>query len=223
MTESSPRACLVQSQARRDESKGAGTAGCNAGLASVQETGERQRRNGRYLSTRCAERSPPVAIPGGGRHPGFRKRVTLRGVTQERGPRSVHEVGGRIQPAARRSGDIQGCSSSSREEGNLRPRRPAAAGGGRVGPSLGAARPAQSSAVLQRPSPQTVVGSRRRPQAAFRSEGSFRGLISWRACSAVGGGSGRAVRGSQRSLSFFERGRSAVPSKASSGASAGST
>jgi len=46
-------------------------------------------------------------------------------------------------------------------------------------------RPEQSSAVFRRPSPQTVVGSRRRPQAASRSEGGFRGLVSRRPCSDV--------------------------------------
>jgi len=35
-------------------------------------------------------------------------------------------------------------------------------------------RPVQSSAIVQRPSPQTVVGSGRRPQAASRSDGDFR-------------------------------------------------
>jgi len=127
----------------------------------------------------------PIGVLEGGRHPGFRERVALRGVTLERGPRSVHEDGGNIQPAVRRIDDTQGCSRSSFEEGNLRPRRSAAAGGGREGPSLGATRPAQSSAVVQRPSPQTVVGSLRRPQAAFRSGDGFRGLVLRRACSAV--------------------------------------
>jgi len=123
------------------------------------------------------ERSSPHRIPGGGRHPGSRERVALRGVTLERGPRSIHEDGGSIQPSGRRIGDAQGCPRSSREEGSLHPRRPAAAGGVWEGPSLRATRPAQSSAVVQRPSPQAVVGSRRRPQAASRSDGGFRGLV----------------------------------------------
>jgi len=128
-----------------------------------------------------------------GKHPGFRERVALRGVTRERGPWSVHEDGGNIQPAVRRVDDTQGCSRSSFEEGNLHRRRSAAAGGERVGPSLGATRPVQSSAVVQRPSPQTVVGSRRRPQAAFPSDNGFRGLALRRACSVRGVGLGRAV------------------------------
>jgi len=107
-------------------------------------------------------------------------------VTPERAPWPVREDGGNIQPAVRRTGDTKGCSGRSHEEGSLRPRRPAAAGGVREGPSLRATRPAQSSAVVQRPSPQTVVGSRRRPQAAFRSEDGFRGLVLRRSCSVVG-------------------------------------
>jgi hypothetical protein len=103
----------------------------------------------------------------------------------ERGPWSIHEDGGSIQPSGRRIDDEQGCPRSSREEGSLHPRRPAAAGGGREGPSLRATRPARSSVVVQRPSPQAVVGSRRRPQAASRSGGGFRGLVLRRACSAV--------------------------------------
>jgi len=136
-------------------------------------------------------------------------------VTQERGPWSVHEDDGSIQPAVRRADDIQGCSGSSHEEGNLRPRRPAAAGAEREGPSLGATRPAQSSAVFQRPSPQTVVGSRRRPQAAFRSGSGFRGLALRRACSAVG----LASEGLSWLAAFvilLREGKGRVPSKARS-------
>jgi hypothetical protein len=47
---------------------------------------------------------------------------------------------------------------------------------------LGPRSPALSS---KRPSPQAVVGSKRRPQAAFRSEGGFRSRVLRRACSAV--------------------------------------
>jgi len=71
------------------------------------------------------------------------------------------------------------------EEGNLHPRGSAAADGGRDGPSLRVTRPVQFSAVIQRPSPQTVVGSKRRPQAALRSEDGFQGRVWRRACSAV--------------------------------------
>jgi len=72
------------------------------------------------------------------------------------------------------------------EEGNLRPRRSAAAGGVREGPSLRVTRPVQSSALVQRPSPQTMVGPKRRPQAALRLGGSFRGLVLRRSCNVVG-------------------------------------
>jgi hypothetical protein len=61
----------------------------------------------------------PSRIPESGRHPGFRERVTLRGVTQEREPWSAHEDGGSIQPAARRIGDTQGCSRSSVRRGTF--------------------------------------------------------------------------------------------------------
>jgi hypothetical protein len=57
------------------------------------------------------ERSSHRGIPGGGRHPGFRESVALRGVTSERGPWSIPEDGGSIQPSVRRNGDAQGCSS----------------------------------------------------------------------------------------------------------------
>jgi len=54
----------------------------------------------------------------------------------------------------------------------------------REGPSLGATRPVQLSAFVQRSSPQVVVESRRRPQAALRSSESFRYRVSSRVCSA---------------------------------------
>jgi len=60
-----------------------------------------------------------VWIPEGGKHPGFRERVTLRGVTQERGPWSAREDGGSIQPAVRRIDDTQGCSRSSMRRGTF--------------------------------------------------------------------------------------------------------
>jgi hypothetical protein len=153
-----------------------------------------RRRNGGYLSTWSEERSSPPGIPEGGRHPGFRKRVTLRGVTPERGPRSAHEDGGNIQPTVRSADDTQGCSRSALRRGTfvlvvLRQQ----AAKGKVLRST-ATRPAQSSAVIRRPSQQTVVGSKRRPQAALRSEGGFRGFALRRACSAVE----RAPRGLSR-------------------------
>jgi len=60
-------------------------------------------------------------IPGGERHPGFRERVALRGATQERGPWSVREDGGNIQPAVRRADDPKGCPSSSSRGGEPSP------------------------------------------------------------------------------------------------------
>jgi len=128
----------------------------------------------------------PSRIPESGRHPGFRERVTLRGLTQERRPWSAHEDGGSIQPAARRIDDTQGCSRSSVRRGTftLVVMRQHAAGG-RVLRS-GFTRPVQSSAIVQRPSPQTMVGPKRRLQAALRLGGSFRGLVLRRSCNVVG-------------------------------------
>jgi len=97
-------------------------------------------------------------------------------------------------PQCEESATSKGCSSSSHEEGHLRPRRPAAAGGVKDGPSLRVTRPAQSSAFVQRPPSQAVVGSGRRPQAASRSEVGFRGLVLRRACSVVGPASERLSR-----------------------------
>jgi len=159
------------------------------------------------------ERSLPHWIPSGGRHPGFRECVALRGAMQERGPWSVHEDGGSIQPSGQRIDDDcnEGCSRSSCEEGNLHPRLTAAAEGVREGPSLRAPRLVQSSAIVQRPSPQAVVGSRRRPQAASRLGGGFRGRILRRACSVRGVGIERAVtaRGTRAPSSRGEGRRSA--------------
>jgi hypothetical protein len=61
----------------------------------------------------------PSRIPESGRHPGFRERVTLRGVTPEREPWLAHEDGGSIQPAGRRAFDTQGCSRSSVRRGTF--------------------------------------------------------------------------------------------------------
>jgi len=109
------------------------------------------------------ERSLPHWIPSGGRHPGFRECVALRGAMQERGPWSVHEDGGSIQPSGQRIDDDcnEGCSRSSCEEGNLHPRLTAAAEGVREGPSLRAPRLVQSSAIVQ---------SRRRLRATPRPD-----------------------------------------------------
>jgi len=123
------------------------------------------------------------------------KRCPSRGDVGTRA--SVGPRGRRDNPALRtkdRRPIKKGCSGSSREEGNLRPRRPAAAGGGRGGPSLGVTRPVQSSAIVQRPSSQAMVGSRRRPQAASRLVGGSRDRVLRRACSAVGAVSGGLSR-----------------------------
>jgi len=133
----------------------------------------------------------PSTIPESGRHPGFRECVTLRGVTQEREPWSAHEDGGSIQPAARRIDDTQGCSRSSVRRGTftyvvstpVMRRSKRRQGGSFAQGLLGPCSPALSS---QRPSPQTMVGPKRRPQAALRSGGGFRGLVLRRSCNAVG-------------------------------------
>jgi hypothetical protein len=121
---------------------------------------------------------------------------------------------GSIQPSVRRIDDAQGCSDSPLyEEGNLRLRRPEASGGTRKGPSLGVIRPAQSSAGVQRPSPQTVVGSRRRPQAASRSSVGIRSRHLGACLHRIEGWQRRDCRGSQRSGSLFDRGESSRPKK----------
>lgn len=62
-----------------------------------------------------------------------------------------------------------------KEEGNLHPQSFCGSRRQRgEGPLLGATRPVQSSAVVQRLPPQAVVGSRRRPQAASRLGDGFR-------------------------------------------------
>jgi len=55
---------------------------------------------------RSEEQSSIPKIPDGGRHPGFRESIALRGAVQERGPWSVHEDGGSIQPTERRVDDV---------------------------------------------------------------------------------------------------------------------
>jgi len=93
---------------------------------------------------------------------------------------------------------VRGARVSSHEEGNLHLGPAITALRQQMarweGPSLGAARPVRSSVVTQRPSPQTVVGSRRCPQAASRSDDGIRGHVLSRACSAAG----LATKGLQR-------------------------
>jgi hypothetical protein len=117
--------------------------------------------------------------------PAFGKALPFAGRCRNEGLGRFMRTVGLSSPPFKDSTTEKGCSSGSNEEGNLRRRRPAAAGGGRGGPSLGATRPVQSSVAVPRPSPQAVVGSRRRPQAASRSNGGIRDLALRRACSGV--------------------------------------
>jgi len=132
----------------------------------------------------------PVLVPGGERHPGLRESVVLRGTAVERGPWLATKYAGR-NPAPRaksrrRNERFQGCSRSLKtEEGNLRPRVLRQQGAREEDPSLETSRPVQSSVAVQQPSPQVMVGLRRRPQAASRLGGSFRRRISRRACNVV--------------------------------------
>jgi hypothetical protein len=145
---------------------------------------------------------PGHAIPDGRKHPGSRKSAALRGAMTERGPWSNHEDGG-INPAHRskaRRRNRGARIAHTNEEGHHHLRRPEASGGDGYGPSLGVIRPAQSSAGVQRPPPQTVVGSRRRPQAASRSSVRIRGRVLVRACIASGSGVGGIV--AARSVRF---------------------
>jgi len=118
--------------------------------------------------------------------PAFGKALPFAGRRRNEGLGRIMRTEGPSSPPLKESTTKQGCSSSSNEEGHLHPRHPAAAGGERGGPSLGATWPVQSSVVVQRPSPQTVVGSRRRPQAASWSDGGIQGRVPLRACSTAG-------------------------------------
>jgi hypothetical protein len=117
--------------------------------------------------------------------PAFGNALPFAGRRRNEGLGRFMRTAGTSSPQYDEPATQRGARVDRLEEGNLRPRRSAAAGGAREGPSLSATRPTQSSAVVQRPSPQTVVGSRRRPQAALRSEDGFRGLVLRRACSVV--------------------------------------
>jgi len=66
---------------------------------------------------RREEQSSLLKIPGGGRHPGFRESVTLRGAMPEQEPRSVREDDGSIQPTGQR---IDDGTSGVLEELNMR-------------------------------------------------------------------------------------------------------
>jgi len=155
------------------DNKGADTSGCNAGPARVG-----RRRHGRCRSAymrsdlhgdgfRVVEGTPALGktLPFAGRrwNAGLGRSVRTRGLSSP--------------PDEGSTTNQEGVLGWLSEEGNLRPRRTAAAGGGREDPSLGVTRLVQSSAVVQRSSPQAVVGLRRRPQAASRLVGSFQRRI----------------------------------------------
>jgi len=104
--------CLPrQSQARERGNKGAGTSDCNVSPTKVE-----RRRHGECRSRGLRSNLQSPWIPNGGRHPGFRESVALRGAMQERGPWSIHEDGGSIQPTGRRIDDdsIRGARGAHR-------------------------------------------------------------------------------------------------------------
>jgi len=150
----------------------------------------RRKSGGGVMDSLCpaVSRSDPrvtgfLAVEG---TPAFGKALPFAGRCRNEGLGRIMRTVGLSSPPYEDSTTKQGCSSSSNEEGHLHPRHPAAAGGERGGPSLGVTRPVQSSVVVQRPSPQAVVGLRRRPQAASRSDGGIQGRALLRACSARG-------------------------------------
>jgi len=169
-----------QSQARGSGDKGAGISGCNAGPTRVK-----RRRHGRCRSggVRSNLQSPRFRTVEG--TPAFGKASPFAGRCRNAGlGRFMRTVGASSPPNEESTTFHQGCSRSSSEEGSLRPSRTAAAGGLREGPSLRVTRPVQLSAFVQRPSPQVVVGSRRRPQATLRLSEGFWDPVFQRFCSA---------------------------------------
>jgi len=115
-SEPCPLACLVRVRPMGVDKKGADASACNAVPSKVGRW-----RNGWRLSVGVEERSSRRRIPSGGRHPGFRESVALRGAMSERGPWSNHEDGGNIQLAVRRSDDGTGCSSQLTRGGEPSP------------------------------------------------------------------------------------------------------
>lgn len=78
------------------------------------------------------------------------------------------------------------------------------------GPSLEATRPVQTSAIVQRPPSQAVVGSWHRPQAASRSGGGFRDRVRTSCLQRCPNDSGRSVAVRGLAEVFSERGGSRV-------------
>jgi len=122
--------------------------------------------------------------------PAFGKALPFAGRCRNEGLGRVTRTAGTSSSLFDDSMTVRGARVSSHEEGNLHLGPAITALRQQMarceGPSLGAARPVQSSVVTQRPSPQTVVGSRRCPQAASRSDDGIRGHVLSRACSAAG-------------------------------------
>lgn len=163
------------------ENKGAEASGCNAVPAKVGRW-----RNGKPLSrgVRSDLRVTGFRVVEG--TPAFGKALPFAGRCRNEGLGRITRTAGTSSSPFDDPMTVRGARVSSHEEGNPHLLPSAAADGIREGPSLGAARPVQSSVVIQRPSPQTVVGSRRCPQAASRLGGGIRSHASLRACSAGG-------------------------------------
>lgn len=106
--------------------------------------------------------------------------------------------------------DSQGCTGSRTRGGEPSPQLTAAAAGKVGGPSLEATRPVQTSAIVQRPPSQAVVGSGRRPQAASRSGGGFRDRAQTACLQRCPNGSERSVAVRGLAEVFSERGGSRV-------------
>jgi hypothetical protein len=159
---------------------------CESGAAAswgCRSAGREERSSRRLGSWRWkVPRLSGIRCPsrGDGRNEGLGRFVRTKGVSS---------------PSARRADDefIRGTRGAHLRRGTFAHavlRQQTAARGG---PSLGATRPAQSRAVVQRSSSQAVVGSRRCPQVASRLVGGFRGRTLRRACSAEEAAPKRAV------------------------------
>jgi len=154
--------------------------------------------------------------------PAFGKALPFAGRCRNEGLGRFMRTVGLSSPPCKDSTTKRGARVARTRRGTFTPRRPAAAGGWREGPSLGATRPVQSSVAVPRPSPQAVVGSRRRPQAASRSNGGIQGRALLRACKRRRVGLGgvvtaRSLRGPSSTGEGHGAVRSTVGARAGSG------
>jgi len=131
------------------------------------------------------ERSPSHRIPCGGRRPGSRENVALRGMMLERRPWSAHEDGGSIQPSARRDDDEPGVLESARRGGEPSP--PSSCGSRRRlekvlrSGLIDPCNPASPSNGHRRKrwSDRSVARKQRRDRAVVFEVASYRALAAW--------------------------------------------